>query len=84
MAYSSRNKCPSTHPIPVPSLRMIMEFRIPTTRGRVTLSSGEASTMHADFYNAWDQAVLEEMVRDCINAYDPNVERPSKCKALGI
>ncbi len=84
MAYASRNKCPSTHPIPVPSLRMIMEFPIPTTWGRVTLSSGEASTMHADFYNAWDQAVLEEMVRDCINAYDPNVARPSKCKAPGV
>jgi len=84
MAYAKGGICPSTHPIPVPSLRMIIDFNLPTSFGWVTLSSGDASSMHADFFNAWDQPVLEEMVRDCINAYDPALPRPSKCKAPGV
>jgi Domain of unknown function (DUF1996) len=60
-------KCPSTHPYPVPMLQTNFQFPIPTTRGKPTLSSGAYSTMHADFFNAWDQAKLEDLVDRCIN-----------------
>jgi hypothetical protein len=60
-------KCPSTHPIPVPMLQTNFQFPIPTTRGKPTLSSGEYSTMHVDFFNAWQEGALEDLVARCIN-----------------
>jgi Domain of unknown function (DUF1996) len=58
--------CPSTH-IPVPRLQTNLQFPIPTTRGKPTLSSGEYSTMHVDFFNAWQEGTLEDLVARCIN-----------------
>jgi hypothetical protein len=77
--------CPSTHPIPVPALTMDVRFSIPTTSGTVKLSSGAASTMHADFFNAWDQLKLTALVVSCINAYPFSSEnpKPAECKATG-
>ncbi len=60
-------KCPSTHPIPVPMLQTNFQFPIPTTRGTPTLSSGAYSTMHVDFFNAWQAGTLEDLVARCIN-----------------
>jgi hypothetical protein len=59
--------CPTSHPYPVPRLQTNVEFPIPTTRGKPKLSSGAYSTMHADFFNAWDQQRLDELVQLCIN-----------------
>jgi hypothetical protein len=54
-----KRACPSTHPIPVPTLTVNANFPIPTSTGTVVLSSdhGEpgGSTMHADFWNTWKQ-----------------------------
>src|SRR5215203_3680898 len=60
MAYAFRQsdgrwRCPTTHKKPVPALSMNVHFPIPTASGKVRLSSGAASTIHADFFNAWDQ-----------------------------
>jgi hypothetical protein len=62
-------KCPSTHPYPVPMLQTNFQFPIPPTRGTVKLSSGTGaySTMHADFFNAWQEGTLEDLVARCIN-----------------
>ncbi len=61
-------KCPSTHPYPVPMLQTNFQFPLPTTtRGTVTLSSGAYSTMHVDFFNAWQAGTLEDLVARCIN-----------------
>ncbi len=87
MAYSvwssGTKRCPSTHPIPVPALNMNVHFPIPTTSGTVMLSSGAASTLHADFFNAWDQHKLAALVRSCINAYPFSAAnpKPAECKA---
>ena len=59
--------CPSTHPYPVPRLQTNLQFPIPTTKGTPTLSSGAYSTMHADFFNAWQEGTLEDLVARCIN-----------------
>jgi len=56
------NRCPEIHPTPVPMLAATIRFRLPTTRGEVMLSSGDPSTTHADFFNSWDQMVLEDLV----------------------
>ena len=86
MAYSTpnsatgKNECPSTHPTPVPLLDLVVRFYVPTTAGEVTLSSGEASTMHADFFNAWDQQTLEGLVKRCINDPWSGGTEPSGCR----
>jgi hypothetical protein len=59
--------CPPSHPYPVPRLQTNFQFPIPTTRGKPTLSSGAHSTMHADFFNAWQEGTLEDLVARCIN-----------------
>jgi Domain of unknown function (DUF1996) len=91
MTYSTRpagstyNQCPQTHPIPVPMLVATIKFNLPSTKGEVTLSSdhpGEhGDSMHADFFNAWDQTVLENLVKTCINAFDENEPiKPEECR----
>ena len=87
MAYAvsqsdGTKRCPDTHPYPVATLLMEVKFRVPTTTGTVTLSSGAASTMHADFFNAWDQDELTALVDSCINAYpfSPENPKPAKCE----
>ncbi|MGH9280374.1 MAG: DUF1996 domain-containing protein [Acidimicrobiales bacterium] len=68
MAVSTRGACPAGHPVPVPLLRL--GFRYPGTNGGadVTLASGAQATAHADFFNGWDQAELQRLVRSCLNA----------------
>jgi hypothetical protein len=56
-------------------------FNIPTTTGKVTLSSGDATTMHADFWNTWNQAMLEHLVQRCINEVLASEPRPDECRA---
>jgi Domain of unknown function (DUF1996) len=77
-----KDKCPSTHPYPVPMLQTNIEFPIPPgTRGTVKLSSGAYSTMHADFFNAWDQARLEHLVDTCLNnePFTASYPKPEEC-----
>ncbi len=67
MAYSTRGVCPAGYPVPIAQLTLNVKY--PTTGGTgVTLASGPFYTAHADFFNAWDQTVLDSLVRDCINA----------------
>jgi Domain of unknown function (DUF1996) len=86
MAYSrpigGEERCPASHPIPVPVLTMNVIFRhLPTTRGPVSISSGSPSTMHADFFNAWRQTSLKFLVSHCINNVPPKKPRPPECRA---
>jgi hypothetical protein len=90
MAYAVRQsdgtwQCPTTHKKPVPALSMNVHFPIPSASGKVRLSSGAASTIHADFFNAWDQQKLAALVRSCINAYPFSTKnpKPAQCKATG-
>jgi hypothetical protein len=81
-----KDKCPSTHPIPVPRLQMNVQYDIPPTRGKPMLSSDHegdrpGSTMHADFFNAWDQQKLDELVQLCINnePFTASYPKPAAC-----
>jgi hypothetical protein len=79
--------CPDTHPFPVATLTMEVKFKIGTTSGTVSLSSDHGapagSTMHADFFNAWDQEKLTTLVESCINAYPFTAEpKPKNCRQV--
>jgi Domain of unknown function (DUF1996) len=77
--------CPSNY-IPVPRLQTNFQFPLPTTRGKVKLSSDHlgappGSTMHADFFNAWQEGALEDLVARCINAgpFTASNSKPQDC-----
>jgi Domain of unknown function (DUF1996) len=66
MAYAAGRRCPSTHPVAVPSITLI--YRYPTLGGPdVALSSGGQFSAHADFFNAWNQVALTRLVDSCLN-----------------
>jgi hypothetical protein len=73
-------RCPRSHPRSVPTLNMNATFPIPTRTGKVTLSSGVASSMHADFYNSFNQDTLGNLVKRCINDVAPSELRPEFCQ----
>jgi hypothetical protein len=86
MTYSrpidGKVRCPKSHPRSVPVLTMNVTFDIPAgQRGKVKLSSGGASTIHADFFNAWNQEALAALVKRCINQVPPSKPRPEVCRA---
>jgi hypothetical protein len=62
-----RRGCPRTHPVPVPELTMAIVFPIRSGSG-VRLASGPFYTLHADFFNAWNQTVLRNLIQNCIRA----------------
>jgi hypothetical protein len=80
--------CPPSHPYPVPRLQTNVEFPItPGLSGTPTLSThsagtpGAYNTMHAGFFNAWNQARLENLVNRCINAapFTASNPKPTVC-----
>ncbi len=71
MAYAGVNGtrgCPASHPVPVPALSLNFRWKISGSLSDVSLSSGGEYTGHADFWNSWNQPVLAQLVRDCLNA----------------
>lgn len=82
MAYSRPRSCPSSHPVPTPKISFNVAY--PTRGGSgVTLSSGSRYSAHADFFNAWNQRSLADLVRRCINEgpvprHDPPCAAPRR------
>lgn len=59
--------CPADYPVVLPRLIIRISWPI-SNAGGVTLASGEAYTLHADFFNAWNETTLSTLVDRCINA----------------
>ena len=68
LAYNRAGRCPSSHPVPVPRLRLGVHYPASNGGPDVALSSGGPDTAHADFFNAWDPAELTRLVEQCLNA----------------
>jgi hypothetical protein len=66
VAYSRNGSCPPDHPVALPMINARFQWAVRGGKG-VTLASGPSYTAHADFFNAWDQAELEELVARCLN-----------------
>jgi hypothetical protein len=89
IAYSrvrdGKRRCPRSYSLSVPQLTINANFTIGTDEGEVTLSCDEGdcgpSTMHADFFNAWDQTELDRLVEVCINDVPYRKPRPPECQS---
>lgn len=66
VARSDDGACPTSHPVPIPELQMAIDFPA-VDPYELSLASGDVHTAHADFWNVWDQEVLENEVRVCLN-----------------
>ena len=58
--------CPASHPLKIPQVRIRVLF--PVSDGTLYHLADGTTTPHADFWNTWDQAVLERVVGDCLRA----------------
>jgi Domain of unknown function (DUF1996) len=59
--YSSRGVCPTSHPVAMPTIVLIVLYP-PAPRGSQVASGRFAA--HADFMNGWDQVELDRLVRE--------------------
>ncbi len=67
MAYSTRGRCDTAHPVAVPSITLVMQYPVAGGADVELASMGQISG-HADFINVWQQAGLERLVDYCLNA----------------
>jgi Domain of unknown function (DUF1996) len=73
VVYPSGGLCPVSHPLKLARLSVHVTWPVKDGRG-YTLSSdhgSEAATgasLHADFWNTWDQPELERLTETCLNA----------------
>jgi hypothetical protein len=64
----SNNRCPASHPKHLPPIIYYIEYFVGTSWTTIGLASGGTSSVHADFWNTWNQHMLDRMTRDCFNA----------------
>jgi hypothetical protein len=68
--------CPTSHPVPIPSVSFVIAYPLGVDTSGITLSSGTSFSMHADFFNAWEPDALAARVRNC-------VDQAVKCNSAG-
>jgi Domain of unknown function (DUF1996) len=73
VAYPVQGSCPPGFPRVIPRLSERVHFGVmnplnPDGSLAFTLSSGPAYTLHADFWNTWQQERLDQLVADCLIA----------------
>jgi hypothetical protein len=66
MAYAQAGACPADHPVAVPALEVIFRYPIAGDPSAY-LSSGGQYSAHADFFNAWNEGRLAQLVEVCLN-----------------
>jgi Domain of unknown function (DUF1996) len=72
LTYPSGKVCPSSHPVMLP--RLVLHVVYDTHDGTtaelssdMAMGSPPGTSVHADFWNTWDQPELERLVDSCIN-----------------
>ena len=75
MAYATGSGCPSTHPVPLPEIALNVHYKVSEANSGTfwKLSSDNYSgpggySMHADWFNGWDEATMRAFITNCINA----------------
>jgi hypothetical protein len=66
LAYSSDGACPSSHPVEVPALSLVVYYGV-SGGPDAELSSGGDFSGHADFVNSWHQPTLDRLVDRYLN-----------------
>lgn len=84
VTYTVEGVCPTDYPHVIARLNFRVHFGIwdpcegakpcsarkaPDANIKLTLASGAYYTLHADFWNTWDQSHLDSLVSKCLNAH---------------
>ena len=69
VAYSAAGECPDTHPVHLLQLQLAIDYPpVPADQLEgLALTSGDILSGHADFWNTWNQAKLENEVAHCLH-----------------
>ncbi|MDO0929424.1 DUF1996 domain-containing protein [Streptomyces sp. TG1A-8] len=76
VAFTHDGTCSGAYPVAIPSVSFVISYPTSGSAAGLSLSSGMASSIHGDLFNAWDNAALGQRVKDCI------VQR-AKCNSAG-
>ena len=76
-ALSTANKCPTTHPVAIPVITQVLNYKIATTNqsAKWRLSSDNYAwnginagySGHADYVEGWDRTIIEALVKNCLH-----------------
>ncbi|WP_419818139.1 DUF1996 domain-containing protein [Glaciibacter flavus] len=67
MAYPVNGVCPDGFPVAVPMIEFKMAFPLSGDMSKAHFASGRGFSWHYDFFNAWEPATLDALVKHCIN-----------------
>ncbi len=76
-------KCPSTYPIALPLLRLVVSTAGPVSPTDFVTSAGGVNRLHADFLNAWDPSTLERLVAVCTRGERSSNRDVKQCRTPG-
>ncbi|MFJ3493561.1 DUF1996 domain-containing protein [Streptomyces sp. NPDC086091] len=76
VAFTYDGKCSGAYPVAIPNVSFVFTYPTTGASGALSLASGMASSIHGDFFNAWDNDALGHRVKDCI------IQR-AKCNSAG-
>lgn len=68
VVFPKNGSCPAAYPLALPRVIERFEYPVGPDTGTITLASGTAASVHADFWNTWQQARLVSLVDQCLNA----------------
>ena len=68
----------------MPLLRLVATTSASSLRGKaLTTSAGPPARLHADFWNAWDAEVLNQLVAVCIRGERASNREIKRCRGPG-
>ena len=76
VAYTYTGQCSGAYPVAIPNVSFVFSYPTSGSAAGFRLASGMASSIHGDFFNAWDNAALGQRVMDCIT-------QKAKCNSAG-
>lgn len=75
------SSCPVGFTTPLPMLRIVVQTA--TKAPSLATSAGAPNRMHADFWNAWDQNALGDLVAVCIRGERTSNREIKRCRTAG-
>ncbi len=72
LRYPVRGVCPAGFTTILPRLIERFEYPVGPSSAGITLSSGSVYSIHADFWNTWQQSSLERLVTLCLDGLKTN------------
>jgi hypothetical protein len=67
VSFGMKAKCDAAHPVRIPALTAFVEYKVDGKNHKYVLASGDPTTAHADFFNAWEPSRLAHLVDKCLN-----------------